>query len=178
MLENIKNFIRKNKIALLFLVKFFGVYGIFTFLYAHYLGAYPDSIDPFSAVVAEQTNMTIGLFHEGMWLKYLEETPRILMMHYYHPYQAIVEGCNAVSVMILFVAFIVAFKAQYYHYFWFIPFGLFTLHIFNIVRITFLGLSYLHYPEYAVMLHDYAFPAVIYGVTMSLWFIWVKYIVK
>lgn len=178
MLQDSKDFIKKNKTALLFLVKFFGVYGIFTFFYSLYLGAYPNTIDPFSALVAEQTNITIGFFQEGVWLKYLEDTPRVLMMHYYHPYQAIVEGCNALSVMILFVAFIVAFKASFYHYFWFIPFGLVTLHFFNIVRITFLGLSYLHYPEYAVTLHDYAFPAVIYGVTMGLWFAWVKFIVK
>lgn len=176
--QNIKKFITKNKIALLFLVKFFGVYGVFTFLYSLYLSADPQSIDPFSALVAEQTNIVIGFFHEGLWLNYLENTPRILMMHYYHPYQAIVEGCNALSVMILFIAFIVAFKAPVYHYFWYIPFGLFTLHVFNITRITLLGLSYLHFPEYAVMLHDYAFPAVIYGVTMTLWFIWVKFIVK
>ena len=178
MIDKIKSFYKTYKKAVLFLVKFFGLYALLTLLYGYYLDQYPDFIDPVSAVVSEQSNSVIQWVRPEVYLEYHDDYPRVDMKYYDYTYQYIIEGCNAVSVMILFVAFVFAFKASAVHYLWFIPGGLIILHFFNILRISLLGLSYLYYPEYARSLHDYAFPGVIYGVTMVLWFVWVKYIAK
>jgi exosortase family protein XrtF len=84
-----------------------------------------------------------------------------------------VEGCNAVSVMILFLAFIFAFyKGK--KTFVFALIGLVLLYIMNVLRIIGLNIVMIDYKEYDKISHDYIFPAVIYGAVVVLWLIWIK----
>lgn len=85
-----------------------------------------------------------------------------------------VEGCNAVSVMILFMAFIFAFFKGA-KTFLFVGLGLVFLHIMNVLRIAGLNILILEHPQYSKMGHDYLFPAIIYGSVVLLWLIWIKY---
>jgi exosortase family protein XrtF len=80
--------------------------------------------------------------------------------------------------MILFVAFLLAFKAPLKNYLWFIPLGLFILHVSNIIRIASIGKINAHIPEWSQAAHDYLFPAWIYGTVILLWIVWVKYLSK
>lgn len=86
----------------------------------------------------------------------------------------IVEGCNAISVMILFAAFVVAFKGKIKHTIAFILFGIVLIHILNVVRIVLLSIALLHHPEQEELLHGVVFPLFIYGVVFGLWVIWVN----
>ena len=100
-------------------------------------------------------------------------------IHYFDSVLLIlIEGCNAISVMILFVAFLVAFRGKIRNYLWFIPIGLFTLYLANLLRIYLIGMIRLYYPDYTQMAHDFVFPGVIYGTTFVLWVVWVKFIVN
>lgn len=86
----------------------------------------------------------------------------------------VVEGCNALSVMILFVSFVVAFLGKWKQTIMFILLGVITIHILNVLRIAFLSIALLHYPEQESLLHEVVFPLVIYGVVFGLWVIWVN----
>ena len=86
----------------------------------------------------------------------------------------VVEGCNAMSVMILFVAFVVAFKGKLRHTLLFIIAGIFIIHILNVLRIALLSMALFHYREYEHILHGVIFPLFIYGVVFGLWVIWVQ----
>jgi exosortase family protein XrtF len=89
------------------------------------------------------------------------------------PVVRIVEGCNAVSVMILFMAFVVAFTGKLKTTIWFIIAGILLIHVLNVSRISTLIVGLIKYPQYGEILHDIVFPLIIYGVTFVLWVIWV-----
>jgi len=84
------------------------------------------------------------------------------------------EGCNAISIIILFIAFILSFTKKISTTVAFVIFGVITIHIMNITRIVTLVICLFHYPEYSEPLHNYVFPAMIYGVVFILWMIWVN----
>ena len=85
-----------------------------------------------------------------------------------------VEGCNVISVAILFLAFIFAFY-EGAKTFLFAAVGVVFLHIMNVLRIAGLNILLVEWPHYSKIGHDYLFPAVIYGTVVILWLIWVQY---
>lgn len=86
----------------------------------------------------------------------------------------IVEGCNAISVIILFLSFIVAFSGQLKSTFFYSLIGIALIYVVNLFRIVILSLGVYHYPEYSEILHAVVFPAIIYGMVFLLWIFWVN----
>lgn len=85
-----------------------------------------------------------------------------------------VEGCNAISIMILFLSFVFAFyKGK--KTFLFALAGLFLIHVINILRIAGLNMLYFQGGKYFKIGHDYFFPAIIYGTVVALWLVWIKF---
>ena len=87
----------------------------------------------------------------------------------------IIEGCNAVSIIILFLAFIIAFSGTLKATILFGIFGALLIYLVNLFRIIALSILYYRFPEYQVILHNLVFPSIIYGITFILWITWVKY---
>ena len=87
----------------------------------------------------------------------------------------IIEGCNSVSIIILFLAFIIAFSGPVKSTILFGIFGGVLIYIVNILRIIALSILYYRFPEYQKVLHDLLFPAVIYGLVFVLWITWVTF---
>ena len=86
----------------------------------------------------------------------------------------VVEGCNAVSVIILFASFVLAFFQGVKRTFLFITIGILLIYVLNIVRIAILSIGLYAYPEYRNLLHDIVFPGIIYGLVVLLWIYWVR----
>jgi exosortase family protein XrtF len=86
----------------------------------------------------------------------------------------IIEGCNGLSVIILFIAFVIAFSGKIKNTILFILFGTIVIHVLNVARIALLSIALYSYPEYEHFLHGVLFPLVIYGVVFILWVIWVN----
>lgn len=157
------------------LLRFVLIYIVFVLLYQFYLNLYEeDVIDPFS----RWTAVLVAKFQD--FLGYPTTLVDSLKQHSIYFYTSIkyttrmVEGCNAISVGILFTAFIFAFyKGK--KTFLFVSLGLVALFLINIVRIACLNIIYLQYPEYQKASHDYLFPAVIYGGVIILWIIWIQF---
>ncbi|MCC2590584.1 exosortase family protein XrtF [Chryseobacterium sp. MFBS3-17] len=163
------------KPVLLILLKFTAIYLVLFFGYQAYLTQTEiHGLDPFSQSVAKQVgflqnnlgyptelthdakNLTTGFRVKGIYVSRM------------------VEGCNAISVMIWFVAFVVAFYRGI-KTLWFILGGLLILHIMNVLRIMGLNMVLADMPQYGKIAHDYLFPAVIYGTVVALWLIWIKF---
>ena len=87
----------------------------------------------------------------------------------------IIEGCNSISIIILFLAFIIAFSGPVKSTILFGIFGGVLIYIVNILRIIALSVLYYRFPEYQKVLHDLLFPAVIYGLVFVLWITWVTF---
>lgn len=156
------------------LLRFLAIYLVLVFLYQAYLNQTAGSaLDPVSFSIAEQVagiqnflGFSTQLYHEGK-----AETAWFYVEQQY--VTRMVEGCNAISVMILFAAFVFAFYKGM-KTFGFTAAGLIALYVMNLLRIVALNLVVLKFPQYSKMFHDYVFPAVIYGTVVVLWLIWMR----
>ena len=86
----------------------------------------------------------------------------------------VIEGCNAVSIIILFLSFIVAFSGKFKTTFFYILSGSVLIYSVNLLRIVLLTIGLYHYPKYEDVLHTVIFPAIIYGIVFLLWIFWVN----
>lgn len=171
-----KNTINQHKPFFLFLVKFVLFYLIFTLIYKFYLNQFnveKNEVDGITEFVSHKTKNTLVFFGKDCEVRKheLEASYKVL---YSQKYLArIVEGCNAISVIILFASFIFAFSAKFKNTFLYILFGSALIFQLNIFRIALLTVGLYNYPEYEEFLHNIVFPVVIYGVVFILWIIWV-----
>ena len=133
-----KNIIQQYKPFLLFLGKFALTYLLLTFLYQSYLGQFDvkkAETDGFTKIVASQTEFLLQLVDDNSYtMPHLQE-PSVKLIYHGKYIARIIEGCNAVSVMILFIAFVVAFTGKLKNTILFILIGLFVIHLLNIIRI-------------------------------------------
>lgn len=86
----------------------------------------------------------------------------------------IIEGCNSISVIILFLSFIVAFSGKLKTTFFYILSGSVLIYIVNLLRIVVLAIGLHLYPKYGEVLHTVIFPGIIYGMVFLLWIFWVN----
>lgn len=166
-----KDFLPVLKILLRFVV----IYIVFVLLYQFYLNHYENEVvDPFTRWVAIQVAGLQDLFGFPTVLVDHLKLHSILFQTDGKYTTRMVEGCNVISVAILFSAFILAFYkgAKTFLY---VAVGLLILHILNIFRIALLNIIYINYPEYVKVGHDYIFPAIIYGGVIVLWLIWIQF---
>lgn len=161
---------------LLFLAKFFGTYLVLLILYQWYLFSFEskNEVDGITEIVAEQSRIILSLFDNQSFTRSNPLEASVKMYYHNNWVARIIEGCNAVSVLILFVSFIIAFKGKLKKTVLFIIIGSIIIYIFNIVRIALLCMSIYYYPKYEHILHSVLFPLVIYGVVFALWIIWIN----
>ena len=86
----------------------------------------------------------------------------------------IIEGCNSISILILFLTFIIAFSGSIKATIIFGIVGSLVIYGVNLFRILILSMLMYKYPEYQYFLHHLLFPGIIYGTTFVLWIIWVN----
>lgn len=89
------------------------------------------------------------------------------------PMAVIVEGCNSISVIILFLSFVIAFKGNITKTILFILAGGGVIYLTNLFRIVILLVGFYEIPEYRSFLHTIVFPLIIYGMVFVMWMIWV-----
>ena len=164
------------KPVLKILLRFVIFYVVMVLAYQFYLNQFKNmGLDPVSEWVADQAAFVQNIFGYPSHLvpgKPEQETDWFYVSGKY--VSRMVEGCNAISVMVLFLAFIFAF----YHgikTFVFAGLGFVFLHIINVLRIAGLNILLVEFPQYSKIGHDYLFPAVIYGSVVLLWLIWIKF---
>lgn len=169
---------KNSKSIVLFLIKFFGTYALLFVLYATYLNKtqQKDAIftcAPITKVVAEQSEWVLNVFNYKT--KLIQSKDELSMqMHIEDIYVSrVIEGCNAISIIILFVSFIVAFSTTFKRTILFIVVGSLLIYSSNVIRIALISAAIYEYPGYTTFLHDFLFPALIYGLVFLLWFLWV-----
>lgn len=157
------------------LLRFIIIYLVLLFAYQFYLNSFKESgLDPYSRIIADHvTSIQNALGYKTLLY---DDVPKEQVWFYVNKEYVtrMVEGCNAISVLILFVAFIFAFYKGT-KTFIFVLISLFILYIMNVLRIVGLNIVTRDYPEYSKMVHDYVFPAVIYGSVVVFWLIWIKF---
>jgi len=131
-------------------------------------------VDPFTQIVAEQSAAVLSFFDSQSYtMPHLTE-PTVKLFYKGKYISRIIEGCNALSVIILFISFVIAFTGKLKNTIPFILFGCVLIHILNIGRIALLCMGLYHLPQYEHLMHGVIFPLFIYGVVFLLWVIWVN----
>ncbi|MFT3793362.1 exosortase family protein XrtF [Flavobacterium sp.] len=170
-------YLTKYKPFLLFLGKFLLTYALLTFAYQMYLNQFDKAhfeVDGFTRSVAGQTQKVLAFFNADVATEPHPEQASIKLLYQGKFVARIVEGCNALSVIILFISFVVAFSGKFRTTVLFIFGGGILVHVLNIGRIAILAAALHAYPEHEELLHGVVFPLFIYGVVFILWVVWVN----
>jgi exosortase family protein XrtF len=171
--------VKGNKTVVIFLLKFFGTYLVLFLIYAVYLNRTQKvtgvfSCAPITKTVAGQTQYLLNCFGYNTVIEQHTEEVSIKLIVNNKFVATIIEGCNSISIVILFISFIVAFASNFKTTALYILFGSLIIYFSNIVRIALITIALFEYPKYRDILHDFIFPSIIYGITFLLWFIWVQ----
>lgn len=132
---------------------------------------YPDYFTNLVAYQTEALSNTLG--YDTQVLKHPDE-PSMKVIFRGKYLARIIEGCNGISVIILFVAFIVAFAEKWKPTLVFIFAGSALIYAVNLIRIVLLYVGMYHYPWRQELLHSTLFPFVIYSMVFLLWMFWVN----
>ena len=148
-------------------------------LYDAYLKNSQQKINGFktASITTKVAEHTVGflefLGYHADYLQHEKELSVKLLIE--NQYTArVIEGCNSVSLIILFFSFIVAFSGTLKVTVLFAFLGSLIIYIVNILRIAFLTIMIYKYPKYQEFLHNIIFPIIIYGTIFLLWVFWVN----
>ena len=160
---------------LVFLANFFLTYLILSLVYQFFLSGFErDAVDSITQLVAENTMQLLTFFGADFYIQTIPKTTNILFYYNQQAVARMIEGCNAISVIILFISFIVSFSGKFKTTLLFILGGSLFVYILNIIRIALLCMALYWFPEQRELLHEIVFPLFIYGVVFILWVIWVN----
>ena len=156
---------------------FMGSYLLMSVLYGLYLKVsengnyFPDFV---TNLVAKQSSAVLDAFGYNSILV-PDSIAQGMLLTIDNKYTVnIVEGCNSISVIILFIAFIIAFAENFKKTLLFLFAGVVLIYIVNLLRIAILTVALYKYPQYENLLHSVVFPGIIYSMVFILWMIWVR----
>ena len=170
---------KRQRSIVLFLVKFFATYFLLFVFYSFYLQNTQKKGDvfacsPITTVVAEQTEEVLTFFgYNAAHIQHEDEMSVKLILNGQYTAR-VIEGCNSLSIIILFLSFIIAFAGPLKATVIYGILGSAFIYGVNILRIAFLTVMLRKYPQEQELLHNLVFPAIIYGTTFLLWVIWVQ----
>lgn len=170
-----KKYFVQYKPFLLFFASFFGAYIGLTFLYQVYLNSFEKTeVDTITRWVSFNTETVLSWFFQSVRLEEINQEPYLALYLFNKGVARVVEGCNGISVIILFISFIVAFSGKLKETVLYIFLGSLLIYVLNVVRIALLTVLLYYFHDYSHLLHGVLFPLIIYGVVFVLWVIWVK----
>lgn len=179
-MENYNSFfVQSNKTVVVFLIKFFGSYALLFLIYNVYLNETQSKIDvfacaPITNTVAHQTKELLNFVGYNAFVEQHANEVSVKLLVNNKFVARIIEGCNSISVIILFTSFIIAFSNGFKRTLFFIICGSLLIYISNVFRIATIAVAIYKYPEYENILHSIVFPLLIYGMTFMLWFLWIR----
>ncbi|WP_425567972.1 exosortase family protein XrtF [Postechiella marina] len=172
-----KTLIVKYKSVIKFIATFLVVYILLSVTYkfylqfSHGLKFYPDY---FTHLVAIQSETLLNTFGYNTAILPHPNEPSIKLIVNGQYLARVIEGCNSISVIILFVSFVIAFSGQLKDTVLFVLSGGVLLYVVNLLRIVMLSIGIYHFPDKSGFLHTVIFPGIIYGMVFLLWMFWVN----
>lgn len=164
---------KEFKEILIILLRFLGIWLLLFITYQLFLNQFAGNVDFFTKMISNQSEF---LLNATGYETITKDFPKHETVQFYINGKVatrIVEGCNAISVMIMFLAFIFAFYKGI-KTFGFAIAGLVILYVLNLFRIYVLNVVVIEYNSLTKPAHDYFFPAIIYGGVVLLWLVWVN----
>jgi exosortase family protein XrtF len=171
----LKKYLQQFKPFLIFVSTFFAAYITLTLIYKLYLNSFEaNDIDGITNIVGQNVDQLMRLFNFDVKIVKSISNPSLELWYNNKYTLRIIEGCNAVSIIILFISFITAFSGKLKTTIYFILFGVFLIYILNVIRIALLAILLFRFPAHEHILHGVFFPLIIYGLVFILWVFWVN----
>ena len=82
------------------------------------------------------------------------------------------DPCNGLTLFALFTGFVLAFPGPIKSKLWFIPVGIVSIHLLNVIRVSALAVIQHYAPDYLEFNHTYTFTILVYSYVFYLWHIW------
>ncbi len=167
----------KYKSVIKFILTFIVVYISLSICYKFYLDFskdtyyYPDYI---TNLVARQSEDILNVIGYKAYVEPHSQEPTMKLIINKKYVVRIIEGCNSISVIILFVSFIMAFSGRLKTTLLYAFVGSVLIYIVNLIRIVIISIGLYHYPWHMDILHKVIFPGIIYGMVFLLWINWVN----
>ena len=153
------------------------VYGVLTMAHHFYLVVsdgskhYPDYM---TNLVARQTKTLLNSIGYNANVLPHPDEPSMKIIINGKFVARVIEGCNGISIINLFLSFVIAFAGKPKTTFLYCFAGSIIIYAFNLVRIVILSAGLYHYPWRRDILHNIIFPMLIYGTVFILWMLWVN----
>ncbi|MBN4070363.1 exosortase family protein XrtF [Olleya sp. AH-315-F22] len=167
----------KYRSVLKFILTFLLVYSILSISYKLYLDfsndskLYPDYVTNLVAIQSQSLLESVG-FNVQVTPHPNEASLKLIINDKF--VARIIEGCNSISIIILFVSFIVAFAGKFKVTLFYLLSGSVLIYAVNLIRIVILSIGLYNYPWRREILHTVIFPLIIYGLVFLLWMFWVN----
>lgn len=84
------------------------------------------------------------------------------------------QSCSAVKQFMQWLVLMILYPGPWKHKLWYVPAGIFILHLTNIFRIVGLSVVLLNWPAYWDWSHDWVFRPFFYVVIFAMWVFWVE----
>lgn len=152
-----------------FILKVAGIYVVWYILYELWLLPTGLIDRPLSHNIASVSAGILSFFGQEVFL-----SGRILGITG-APGVEIVDGCNGIAAIGLFLGFIIAYPGKWKPRLYFAIFGIGVIYIVNVVRIVTLCYVQKYLPGSFDFMHDYSTTAIFYIVIFGLWMIWANY---
>lgn len=155
-----------------FLLLFFALYFGWTIFYDQLINPW-GGLD--TLVINASSNMAIGFLKLLGYSTFIDpsETIRTIGIDGTHGLW-IGDPCNGISLFALFTSFVIAFPGPWRRKLWFIPLGILSIHLMNVIRITALCLLVRYRPDWLMFNHTYLFQVVMYAFIFGLWWLWIR----
>ncbi len=119
------------------------------------------------------------VFYQSLWFNQhilgYDITPVDYTMYFAQKgYIHINEGCSGLKQFLQVGLLFLLFPGPWKKKLWFIPLGVFIMHLTNLFRIIGLSVVLLNWPDHWKFSHDYLFRPFFYVVIFSLWVWWVE----
>jgi exosortase family protein XrtF len=164
----VKEFIPAFRFLATFLVLYLGL----NLLYGWWIASYNNQADWATNLVTNQTSYILNVLGEQTDTQPEVGEPTVFVLRESRIVLSVFEGCNGINVMIVFVAFLFAYRGSWRSLAWFLPLGLFLIQVANLVRVVLLFYIAEYWQHYFYYVHKYLFTAVIYLVVFALWWWW------
>jgi len=166
--------IKQYKPALLFLAKYVVLYLVLNTAYAWFIQYHLPDADPVTETVTRHTARLLSLIENDLAVVSVEGSKYVPIQKSGITVVEVFEGCNSVNVMIVFIAFLFAFKGTWKLTVKFLTVGLIVIYLINLFRVAGLYAIALHFPESLYFFHKFFFTGVIYLVVFALWYVWIQ----
>lgn len=173
-MQTMKVAFKEFKVIINFLLVFILAFFVLSICYDFYLNNSGEEVDGMSAFVAQQAaDLLQFMGYKASIINPMGDKSSHLLIDGLARVK-VIEGCNGLAVMILFVAFLLAFPGKLKTKLWYISVGLLLIYFFNVVRIATLGWTVFRFANAGYSIYKEMFTVSIYFLVLLLWYFWVN----